>query len=211
MSLIGIIDYGVGNVRSVCSAVDKVGSIPLLTSSPDELLACKRLILPGVGAFSHGMHELRSRGLDLLISKAVCEGIPILGVCLGMQLLAQKSFEFGECDGLGIVDGTVHKLRSDNSLQPPPLPHVAWKPLNRIRNGAEWLFDEVPNNARFYFIHSFAFSPDENCIVFSSRHANIEFGALLVNGNVIGTQFHPEKSGPNGLKLLQNFIQNYPD
>jgi glutamine amidotransferase len=206
ISLTGIIDYGVGNVRSVMNAVKEVGGTPFLTGSPQDLLACDRLILPGVGAFAHGMSELKSRGLDTLIRKAAQDGKPIMGICLGMQMLTNMSLEFGETQGLCITDGLVSLIESTKPDQVLRLPHVAWKPLIRTSDEAAWLFKGIEPNARFYFIHSFAVTKDSAHVVATADYEGVSFGAVLSLRNVVGTQFHPEKSGPDGLKMLKNFI-----
>ncbi len=205
-SLTGIIDYGVGNVRSVFNAVKAVGGEPLLTASRNELLACDRLILPGVGAFAHGMAELKSRGLDPLIKGAVKDGMPLLGICLGMQMLTQKSLEFGETKGLALTDGVVSIIKPQKPNQLLRLPHVAWKPLSRTSDKEDWLFDGIEPDARFYFIHSYAVSGTSPNVAATADYDGVSFGAVLSAGNVIGTQFHPEKSGSEGLKMLQNFV-----
>jgi len=205
-SLTGIIAYGVGNVRSVFSAVKAVGGEPILTASVDELLGCDRLILPGVGAFSSGMAELEARGLDMVVKTAAESGVPIMGICLGMQMLAQKSLEFGETKGLGLVDDVVSLLQPSNPDQMLRLPHVAWKPLTHNCDEASWLFHGVDPAANFYFIHSYAMTAGSAHVAATAEHGGAEFGAVLLAGNVVGTQFHPEKSGSEGLKLLNNFV-----
>lgn len=205
-SLTGIIDYGVGNVRSVFNAVKAVGGEPVLTASAEELLVCDRLILPGVGAFAHGMTELKSRGLDALIRQAAQDGMPIMGICLGMQMLTRNSLEFGETEGLGLADGVVSLIEPKKPDQLLRLPHVAWKPLTRTSEEAAWLFEGVAPKARFYFIHSFAVSSDSAHVAATADYDGTSFGAVLSVGNVVGTQFHPEKSGPEGLKMLKNFV-----
>ena len=206
VSKTGIIDYGVGNVRSVQSAVEAVGAVAVLTSDHDELLGCDRLILPGVGAFAHGMSALNSRGLDELIKRAVSDGMPLLGICLGMQMLTQSSLEFGKTTGLELADGVVSQITPTDPAQKLRLPHVAWKPLYQKSDGIEWLFEGVEPDARFYFIHSFAVTPDSADVAATADHDGVEFSAILSKGNVVGTQFHPEKSGPEGLRLLRNFV-----
>lgn len=205
-SLTGIIDYGVGNVRSVFNAVKAVGGTPVLTASTDELLACDRLILPGVGAFAHGMAELKSRGLDTLIRQAAQDDMPIMGICLGMQMLTRKSLEFGDTEGLGLVDGVVSLIEPTKPDQLLRLPHVGWKPLMRTSDDAGWLFEGIDLDARFYFIHSFAVSSDSAHVAATADYDGASFGAVLSVGNVVGAQFHPEKSGPEGLKMLKNFL-----
>lgn len=202
----GVIDYGVGNVRSVCSAVEAVGGRPVLSSKPDELMKCDRLILPGVGAFAHGMAELRNRGLDAVLRAAVIDGMPLLGICLGMQMLAQSSLEFGESTGLGFAQGIVSLIKSRDPTRTLRLPHVAWKPLERKSESAAWLFDGVDPDACFYFIHSYAVSATSPDVVATAEVDGNEFAAVLEIRNVIGTQFHPEKSGPEGLKIIKNFV-----
>lgn len=202
----GVIDYGVGNVRSVCSAVEAVGGRPVLSSDPDELMKCDRLILPGVGAFAHGMAELRTRGLNEALRSAVTDGVPLLGICLGMQMLAQSSLEFGESAGLGLAQGVVSLIRSRDPMRRLRLPHVAWKPLERKSESAAWLFEGVDPDARFYFIHSYALPATSADVVAVAEIDGNEFAAVLAIRNVIGTQFHPEKSGPEGLKILKNFV-----
>lgn len=205
-SITGIIDYGIGNVRSVFNAVEEVGGTPLLTSDHQKLLDCDRLILPGVGAFAQGICGLKERGLDIFIKSVVADGVPLMGICLGMQLLTERSLEFGETVGLGITDGTVDLIATNNSEGIIRLPHVAWKPLVRKTDNAGWLFDGVDPDARFYFIHSYAVSGKLDSVVATAECEGIFFGAVLALGNVVATQFHPEKSGPEGLKMLKNFV-----
>ncbi|CRK76326.1 MULTISPECIES: imidazole glycerol phosphate synthase subunit HisH [Roseobacteraceae] len=205
-NLTGVIDYGVGNVRSVCSAVEAVGGRPILSSDPIELLGCERLILPGVGAFAHGMTELTSRGLDTALKSAVSDGMPLLGICLGMQMLAQSSLEFGESEGLGLAQGVVSLIPSSDPAHTLRLPHVAWKTLERRSDAAAWLFDGVDPDARFYFIHSYAVPATSPDVVAVAEIDGNEFAAVFAVDNVVGTQFHPEKSGPEGLKMLKNFV-----
>jgi glutamine amidotransferase len=204
--LTGVIDYGTGNVRSVCNAVEAVGGRPILSSDPDQLLRCDRLILPGVGAFAHGMAELRSRGLDAVLKSAVSDGMPMLGICLGMQMLAKSSLEFGESAGLGIAQGVVSLIQSTDPARIPRLPHVAWKTIEWKNEGGAWLFEGVDPDARFYFIHSYAVPATSPDVAAVAEIDGIEFAAVLAVNNVIGTQFHPEKSGPEGLKILRNFV-----
>ncbi len=205
-SLTGIIDYGVGNVRSVFNAVKAVGGNPVLTASHMALLECDRLILPGVGAYAHGMSELKSRGLDTLIKNTAQDGMPIMGICLGMQMLVQKSLEFGETEGLKLAEGNVSLIEPADPNQLLRLPHVAWKPLTRTSDEVAWLFDGIDPGAKFYFIHSYAVSSTAKNVAATADYDGVSFGAILSVGNIVGTQFHPEKSGPEGLKMLKNFV-----
>lgn len=202
----GIIDYGVGNVRSVANAIKAVGGNPILTSDHEELLSCDRLILPGVGAYAQGMHGLQERGLDILLKRVIADGMPLMGICLGMQLLTERSFEFGETTGLGIADGAVALIQAENAKTVLRLPHVAWKPILRKKDINHWIFDGVDLSARFYFIHSYAVSRKSANIVATAEYNGVSFGAVLSVENVVATQFHPEKSGPAGLQILKNFI-----
>lgn len=202
----GVIDYGIGNVRSVCSAVEAVGGRPVLSSDPDELLRCDNLILPGVGAFAHGMEQLRYYGLDDVVGLAVDYGKPLLGICLGMQMLTQRSFEFGETLGLGLAKGTVSMIQSSDPSRTLRLPHVAWQRLKQKGDAAAWLFEGIDDDARFYFIHSYAVNATSPDAVAMAEFAGVEFASVLLVDSIVGTQFHPEKSGPAGLQFLKNFI-----
>lgn len=206
-SLTGILDYGVGNVRSVQSAVSKVGGSPILTDDYDQLLACDRLILPGVGAFAHGVAELKTRGLDTVLHRSIDAGKPLLGICLGMQMLTSRSLEFGDTPGLNFTAGTVAPLEPAAGAPPVRLPHVAWKPLRRAPGPNDWLFEGVDPDARFYFIHSFAAQGDPTDVIAWADYDGIEFAAVVGRDNIVGTQFHPEKSGVEGLKMLKNFVE----
>lgn len=206
VSLTGIIDYGVGNVRSVQSAIEAVGGTAVLSADHNELLACDRLVLPGVGAFAHGMNALKMRGLDKIIKQAVAGNMPLLGICLGMQMLTRSSHEFGTSIGLELADGIASQLTPTDSAQKLRLPHVAWKPLRRKTDDMEWLYEGIDPDARFYFIHSFAVASGSEDVAATADHDGVEFAAILSKGNVIGTQFHPEKSGSEGLKMLKNFV-----
>ena len=213
MSVVGIVDYGVGNLRSVANAINHIGSQAIISNQAARLLSCDRLILPGVGAFPHGMSSLRSLGLDQVVCEASTAGIPVLGVCLGMQMLMESSTEFRKTAGLGLLAGEVRGF--DQSMQVCEkhaklrLPHVGWSGLEGVRQSEELaarvLRDLGPLD-RFYFVHSFfaeATSPD---VVAVSTYAGLPFASVVACANVIGTQFHPEKSGSAGLKLLKNFI-----
>lgn len=205
-SLTGIIDYGVGNVRSVQSAIEKVGGTPILTDDAERLLACDRLVLPGVGAFAHGIAELKARGLDVVLRQSIEAGKPLLGICLGMQMLTHRSWEFGDTEGLAFTEGTVALMQAPVGAETYRLPHVGWKQLRRVSGHHDWLFEGVDPEARFYFIHSFAVQEDNADIAAWANHDGVRFAAVMGRDNVIGTQFHPEKSGPQGLRMLSNFV-----
>ncbi|MFK7856955.1 MAG: imidazole glycerol phosphate synthase subunit HisH [Granulosicoccus sp.] len=205
-SLTGIVNYGIGNVRSVQNAVEKVGGTPLLSADVEQLMQCDRLILPGVGAFAHGIAQLRAGELDKLLDDFVADGRPVLGICLGMQLLTQGSLEFDDTAGLGFTDGQATQLQAPKDASDFRLPHVNWKTLRRKPGVVDWFYEGVNPAARFYFIHSFGVQGDVPDIAAWAEHSGVEFAAVIARNNVIGTQFHPEKSGPQGLKMLGNFV-----
>lgn len=201
--MIAVVDYGLGNLRSVLGALEKLGVEAVLAATPDMVLGARKLILPGVGAFGQGMANLKARGLDTAIKTRVVEGnVPILGICLGMQLLASGSSEFGAHSGLDLIPGNVVRLTSDHTGQ--RIPHVGWNTVHQMRSCP--LFQGVPDESFFYHVHSFHFLPQAaNAIVAESRHGHT-FCTAVAQGNVFGVQFHPEKSQRQGLSILQNFL-----
>jgi imidazole glycerol-phosphate synthase subunit HisH len=201
--MIGIIDYGLGNLTSVAGAVAKVGFEPRISSDADELAGCDRLILPGVGAFGDGMKNLRARGLVEPLTRLVTmAGKPILGICLGFQLLARKSGEFGDHDGLGWLDAEVAAIEPiDPKLR---VPHVGWNELYQRADCI--LFDDVPDESLFYYVHSYALRPADATIVVGECDYGGRFAAAVQSGSIFGTQFHPEKSQLHGLTVLKNFL-----
>lgn len=207
MIRVGVIDYGVGNLRSVSNAVSHLGAEPVVSSQAAELSQCDRLILPGVGAFAHGMQALRERGLDAEIVRWAGAGKPLLGICLGMQLLLESSSEFGHAPGLGIVPGHIDALdRLPQAAQALRLPHVSWAPVRPVSPAADPLLRGLSPEATFYFVHSYALSADNPHCLAESDYLGVRFAAVVGSGSVFGVQFHPEKSGPAGLQLLQNFL-----
>ncbi len=202
MATIGIVDYGLGNLRSVRGAVERLGHEAQVTADADALAAADRLILPGVGAFGDGMKNLRARGLDTALTALVRDGKPILGICLGFQLLARGSTEFGEHEGLGWVPAHVERLApADTTLR---VPHVGWNDLEQTK--ASPLYDDVPAEALFYYVHSYRMVADSDEIVVGRCDYGGPFVAAIAHGNIFGVQFHPEKSQAHGLTLLGNFL-----
>lgn len=201
--MIGIIDYGLGNLRSVLGAVEKLGHSAKLSAEPAVLGACEKLILPGVGAFGDGMRNLRERNLidplDELVRK---DRKPILGICLGFQLLGEGSEEFGAHTGLGWIPGQVKRI--DPGAENLRVPHVGWNDFEQT--GDCILFDGVPDPALFYFVHSYHLVTDPGITVGTCTYGT-PLCAAVQSGNVFGTQFHPEKSQQHGLKVLQNFLE----
>ena len=193
--MIAIVDYGVGNVRSVERALAHVGAEPKLTADPDELERADGVVLPGVGAFAPALQKLSEQGLGRRIVELAAKGKPLLGVCLGYQLLFEESIEHGRHQGLGLLPGKVVEVQ--NSLR---LPVIGWCRL--AQSGESALWEGVADRSYFYFVHSYTPS-SSNAAIASTEHSPAAAGA---RGNVMGTQFHPEKSGPDGLRIYRNFV-----
>ena len=201
--LTGIIDYGLGNIASVKSAIHKVGARSIIVSTPDALEDCDQLILPGVGAFSDGMNNLHQLGLVEILNELVLEKRkPILGICLGFQLLARSSTEFALTKGLGWIDAEVHRLSpTDPALR---IPHMGWNDCSKLRE--DDLFVDIPQEALFYYVHSFHMVCNDPSNVTGVTDYGQEIVASVRRGNIFGTQFHPEKSQQHGLQLIENFL-----
>jgi glutamine amidotransferase len=198
---VAILDYGMGNVRSVSKAFERVGASAELTSDPERAAAADGLVLPGVGAFPKAMDEVRARGLDRLIADRAAAGAPVLGICLGYQLLFESSTELGGADGLGLLGGEVTALRAPGLK----VPHIGWEPV-RWRDGGE-LADGIDDGTPFYFVHSYTPRPaDEGDVIGTAEHGE-RFACAVVRPPVYGVQFHPEKSSVAGLRLLSNFVR----
>lgn len=202
--MIAIIDYGLGNVKSVIGAVKKVGFEPILTADYEELARSDKLILPGVGAFGDGMNNLRSLGLfDILSDLVLQKKKPILGICLGAQLLSKVSYEFGQHEGLGWLDAEVVRLTPrDEKVR---IPHVGWNDFEKTKDSI--LTDGIPDDALYYYVHSYYIQCADPSIIVGTCHYGTTFTAAIVQENIYATQFHPEKSQIHGLKLLQNFLE----
>jgi glutamine amidotransferase len=200
---IGIVDYGLGNLASVAAAVEKVGGKVVISSSRATLAQCHRLILPGVGAYRDGMTNLNQRGLVETLDYLVIEKLrPILGICLGFQLLAGGSTEFGDTRGLGWISAQVVRLRP-NGLD-HRVPHVGWNEF--IKRGDEPLFAGVPDGTLFYYVHSYHMVCKDITDVSGFTDCGQKIVAAIRRGNIYGTQFHPEKSQRYGLQVLKNFL-----
>ena len=201
---VAIIDYGLGNLRSVAGAIEHLGYTARISSRVEDLAQAERLILPGVGAFGDGMKHLRERGLIEPLSRLVLEQHkPILGICLGAQLLAKESEEFGHHEGLGWVDASVVRLAPrDPTLK---IPHVGWDELQQVH--ASPLFHHVPQEALFYYVHSFHVRCTNPAVVIGRCDYGMPFVAAYQQDHIFGTQFHPEKSQQHGLQVLRNFIE----
>ncbi len=196
--LISIIDYGMGNLRSVEKALEYIGEKSVITSDKEKILNSNGIILPGVGAFPDAMKNLKEKELDEVLRKAVHNKIPILGICLGMQLLFTKGEEVKDCDGLGIFEGTIKKMYGDIKI-----PHMGWNSLN-MKNKCK-LLEGIDEGSYVYFVHSFYAQIESREIVRAVSKYGVDVPAVVSQGNLFGVQFHPEKSGDVGIKILKNF------
>jgi len=200
--VIAIVDYGMGNLRSVLNAFERVApGAARLTAEPADVLAAERVVVPGVGAFRDAIAALRARGLAQAVRDFAATGRPLLGVCLGMQLLATRSSEFGEYDGLDLIPGSVELLRTDPELR---VPHVGWNDLE-VRRADDPILGGLGPEPTFYFVHSYEYVPDDPAAVTAVTDYGRPVTACVGAGNVLGVQFHPEKSGTDGLALLTAF------
>jgi glutamine amidotransferase len=202
--MIAVIDMKLGNVHSVCNALKYLGYDHILTSSPEQLSSSEKLIFPGVGSFSEASARLFKSGIRDSIRREVMEkNKPILGICLGMQLLAEEGEEGGLSKGLGLIDARVSKLRCDTTLF--RLPHIGW---NDVTNSGISVFNGVEDGSCFYFVHSYEMVLREKCL-FATSNYGVDFVAAVQKGHILGTQFHPEKSREKGLRVLRNFVENF--
>ena len=203
--MIAIIDYQMGNLRSVQKGFERVGAEAVITDDPTAIRAAGKVVLPGVGAFADAMTALCERGLDDVIRDVVAAGTPFLGVCLGLQLLFDTSYEDGQHRGLGIVPGVVQRFDG------PPMvglkvPHMGWNQLEFCRPAP--IFADIPDGSHFYFVHSYYVAPTDPGVAAAETAYGHRFCSVLWNGqNLFATQFHPEKSQKHGLKLLENFAR----
>ncbi|RYG71165.1 imidazole glycerol phosphate synthase subunit HisH [bacterium] len=198
--MITILDYSVNNLRSVQKAFEHLGHQTLVTSDPDVVAKAEKLVLPGVGAYGEAMRNLNSRGLVEPILQAVANGKYVMGVCLGMQLLFDWSEELGIHQGLGIISGKVQKFPEIPNLK---VPHMGWSSLSFPRSSK--LYDGLSEGEMCYFVHSYHVVPEDETAIAASGHHGIPFVAGVERGNVMGAQFHPEKSSAVGLRILDNF------
>jgi glutamine amidotransferase len=198
MNRVAIIDYGVGNLRSVEKAFAATGCEASISSDESFLRSAERLVLPGVGAFAACMKALVERGFDQLVRERVNAGTPLLGVCVGMQMLFEESEEFGSTRGLGLLKGRVRKFKDDLIV-----PQVGWNRIHQKRPHA--LFEEIANGSFCYFVHSFYCEPQDDEVVAGETEYGRRYASVVAKGNVCGVQFHPEKSQDVGLRMLKNF------
>jgi imidazole glycerol-phosphate synthase subunit HisH len=203
MNVVGIVDYGMCNLDSVARAVEECGGSALVTDQPGELKKANRIILPGVGSFSEAMNRLRARSLDTVLSEVVLEKqIPFLGICLGMHMLATDGTEGGHTQGLGWIEGEVRRLEPNG--EDTRIPHIGWNELSMMRPSS--LFDGIPANRDFYFVHSYHLAPSDDSVIVARTAYGKGFVSALQKGWIFAVQFHPEKSQRAGLSVLRNFL-----
>ena len=195
---LAILDYGMGNLRSVEKALERIGAEPRITSDADRIAQADGLILPGVGAFPRAMARIREIGLDRAIGDAVARGVPLLGICLGLQLLFESSTEQGGADGLGLLEGKVVEVPAGGRK----VPHIGWAPVHW--EAASPLIEGLRPGEPFYFVHSFVADPSPDELIGTTGYGG-RFACVAGRGSVFGVQFHPEKSSRAGLRLLENF------
>ncbi|MDP2954149.1 MAG: imidazole glycerol phosphate synthase subunit HisH [Chloroflexota bacterium] len=200
--MIAIVDYRAGNLRSVSQALAKLGYPARITSDPQQVLQAEAIILPGVGAGADAMESLRSLGLVPALRRAIDQGRPFFGVCLGLQVLFDETEEGEGSSCLGIVPGRVRRLPSGLKV-----PHMGWTQVHQKK--AHPLFQGVPDQANFYFVHSYYPDPEDRSLVAGETDYGIIFGSVIIRDNLVATQFHPEKSGDLGLQLYDNFFKHH--
>lgn len=198
--MIAIIDYGAGNIQSVSKALAHIGCEAFITRDKDKILKADGAVLPGVGSFGDTMDTMTEYGIKDTVIEYTKSGKPFLGICLGLQLLFPKSEESPEAEGLGIFDGSITKIPSGEGLK---IPHIGWNSLDIKKS--DGLFKGIGKNPYVYFVHSYFLNASDKSIVSAQTEYGVTIDAAVEKGNVYATQFHPEKSGETGLKILRNF------
>lgn len=197
---IATIDYGAGNLQSVANAITRLGYQSKITSNPVEVLAADAVILPGVGAAANTMHSLKTTGMSQAILQLINDHRPLLAICIGMQIMMQATEEGGRQQCLGAIPGMVKKLRTEQKI-----PHMGW---NNVKQKIKHqIFDGIPDEASFYFVHSYYVDPKDISVIAGTTDYGISFCSVMIYHKLIATQFHPEKSGEIGLKIYHNFFQ----
>ena len=200
--MIAMIDYDAGNIKSVEKALQKLGAEVVITKDPEVILSAEKVILPGVGAFGDAMGNLKKYGLDTVIHQVVEKGTPFLGICLGLQLLFERSDETPGVEGLGILKGEILRIPEKDDLK---IPHMGWNSLHLQNEGR--LFQGLPEQSYVYFVHSYYLKAAELEIVKATTDYSVNIHASVEKGNVFACQFHPEKSSDVGLQILKNFVE----
>jgi len=198
---VALIDYGIGNLRSVRKAIEGVGAEVIQTDQSEIILNCSKVILPGVGAFKDGMDGLQHRGLISTLKALIENETPLLGICLGMQILFENSTEMGSTQGLGFIDGNVLLFPSEELK----IPHTGWNQL--VRAGDSPLLNSIENGAYVYFNHSYYCAPKNNMDVIAHTEYDITYASAIQKDSLYGVQFHPEKSQGIGLRIIKNFLE----
>ncbi len=201
--MIAILDYGVGNLFSLCSSLEFIGQEAVVTADREVISRADKLILPGVGAFADAAQKLRDSGLDVVLREEVAAGKPLMGICLGMQLLFEKSYEFGEHEGLGLLGGSVVPMQGTIPTQ-LKIPHIGWNELHF--DASHPLFRYLNEGDCVYFVHSYYAVDCADSVIATTEYGR-EMTAAVARGNVMGCQFHPEKSGDVGLRILRAFCE----
>lgn len=202
--MIAVIDYGVGNLFSLTASLKYLGAKTVVTNKKEDIIAADRIILPGVGAFEDAIAKLRATGLVDTIIEETQKGKPLLGICLGMQLLFDKSYEYGEHEGLGLIPGEIASIQEDLNDKSLKVPHIGWNSLQLA--GEDPLFKYIKEGDYVYYVHSFY---GKNCVenTIATSNYDITITGAVRSGSVYGTQFHPEKSGDVGLNILRAFME----
>lgn len=200
--MIAVIDYGAGNLQSVIKALDFIGCETVVTKDKNDILAAEGAILPGVGSFGDAMHCLESSGASRAVYEFIDTGKPFLGICLGLQLLFEGSDESPQVRGLGLLKGSITRIPNNNGEL--KIPHMGWNSLNILKN--DGIFKGIEGSPYFYFVHSYFLNAQDKDIVSAQTEYGVTIDAAVSYKNIFATQFHPEKSGEAGLKLLRNFV-----
>ena len=201
--MVAIVDYGVGNLFSLECSLNAIGAEVVVTADPQVLRHADQVLLPGVGAFGDAAAKLRATGLDRVLKELAAEGKPLLGICLGMQLLFEKGYEYGEHEGLGLIPGNVVAMEGVIPAE-LKIPHIGWNALNIKKESP--ILENLQEGDCVYFVHSY-YAADCDDYVIATAEYGAELTAAVANGNVYGCQFHPEKSGSVGLEILKSFVQ----
>lgn len=203
MAVIAVVDYDMGNLHSVCKGLENAGATPKITDSPAEILAADAVLLPGVGSFDPAIQHLRSRDLESPVKDAIASGKPFLGICLGLQILFDRSEE-GKEPGLGVIPGVVRRFKTEPGLT---IPHMGWNQLEFSQPGVP-LWANLPADPWVYFVHSYYVDPiDPSVKAATVTHGSQNVTAAIARDNLMAVQFHPEKSSTAGLKMLDNFVE----
>lgn len=201
--MVAIVDYGVGNLFSLKSSLVAIGADVIVTNKKEELEKADQIILPGVGAFEDAANRLRNSGLDIVIKDLAKKGKPLMGICLGMQLMFEKSYEYGEHEGLGLIKGKIVAIK-EAVPDEYKIPHIGWNPLI-LKGEQSPIYSNIKNGDCVYFVHSYYATDCDECVTATTEYC-VELTASVADKNVFGCQFHPEKSGKVGLDILRAFI-----